>query len=186
MNGTVTVCGLDAAREGNAMRKRVGYVIQNFDFDPYTPFSVEEVMLMARFGRIGCFRRPGREDYDAVDRSLAQMGITDLRKSHIGKLSGGQQQKVLIAHNLAKQPDVVLLDEPFSNLDLATREHVCDVLCRVADTGVTVVIVSHAFDALPSRDVRVVVMRAGTIVLNRVVPPGDVQQTVRSTSEESA
>ena len=103
-----------------------------------------------------------------------------------GKLSGGQQQKVLIAHNLAKQPDVVLLDEPFSNLDLATREHVCDVLCRVADTGVTVVIVSHAFDALPSRDVRVVVMRAGTIVLNRVVPPGDVQQTVRSTSEESA
>ncbi len=184
VSGTVSVCGYDCVREGPRMRKKLGYVIQNFDFDPYVPFTVEEVLLMGRYGLLGILKRPGPEDFAAVDRSLERMGITDLRKSHIGKLSGGQQQKVLIAHNLVKKPDVLLLDEPFSNLDLATREHVCEVLCRVADAGVTVMIVSHAFDALPDRDVRVVVMKAGAIVLNRVVPPNQVQDTVRKTSEE--
>ncbi|MDR0981068.1 MAG: metal ABC transporter ATP-binding protein [Methanocalculaceae archaeon] len=183
VSGTVSVCGFDAVRQGPQMRKKLGYVIQNFDFDPYTPFTVEEVMLMGRYGLLGFCKRPGDEDFAAVDRSLARMEIADLRKNHIGNLSGGQQQKVLIAHNLVKKPDVLLLDEPFSNLDLATREHVCDVLCGIANAGVTVVIVSHAFDALPDRDVRVVVMKDGGIVLNTVIPPDQVQDTVRRTSE---
>ncbi|MDV0443558.1 metal ABC transporter ATP-binding protein [Methanorbis rubei] len=185
ISGSVTVCGLDVMKSGPEMRKKLGYVIQNFDFDPYTPFTVEEVLLIGRYGLLGFFRRPGTEDFAAVDRSLEQMGITDLRKKHIGKLSGGQQQKVLIAHNLTKNPDVLLLDEPFSNLDLATREHVCDILCDVADAGITVVIVSHAFDALPKRDVRVVVMKGGSVVLNKIVPSEQVQETVRQSSEDS-
>ena len=184
VSGSVTVCGLDTVRSGPEMRKKLGYVIQNFDFDPYTPFTVEEVLLMGRYGLLGFCKRPGQEDFATVDQSLERMGITGLRKQHIGKLSGGQQQKVLIAHNLTKNPEVLLLDEPFSNLDLATREHVCGVLCDIADAGVTVVIVSHAFDALPDRDVRVVVMKEGSIVLNKVVPPALVQETVRITSEE--
>lgn len=185
VSGTVTVCGLDAAKQGCAMRKKLGYVIQNFDFDPYTPFTVEEVLLMGRYGLLGIYKQPGEEDFAAVDHSLERMGISDLRKNHIGKLSGGQQQKVLIAHNLTKQPDILLLDEPFSNLDLATRKHVCDVLCGVADAGVTVIIVSHAFDALPKRDIRVVVMKEGAIALNKVTPSGLVQETVRLTSENA-
>jgi len=184
VSGTVSVCGFDAVRQGPQMRKKLGYVIQNFDFDPYTPFTVDEVLLMGRYGLLGFCKHPSTEDFAAVDRSLERMGITGLRKSHIGKLSGGQQQKVLIAHNLVKKPDVLLLDEPFSNLDMATREHVCDVLCGIVDAGVTVVIVSHAFDALPDRDVRVVVMKDGGIVLNKVIPPEQVQNTVRRTSEE--
>ena len=183
VNGSVEICGEDILKKKNQLRKKLGYVIQNFDFDAYTPFTVEEVLIMARFGLLGLFKRPGEEDYAAVDTALSTLGIADLRKSHIGKLSGGQQQKVLIAHNLAKKPEILLLDEPFSNLDLATREHVCDVLCRIADLGVTIIIVSHAFDALPKRDVRVVVMKSGEIVLNKITPPECVQQTVRLTSE---
>ena len=186
VSGTVSVCGFDAVRQGPQMRKKLGYVIQNFDFDPYTPFTVDEVLLMGRYGMLGFCKQPSDEDFAAVDRSIERMGITDLRKSHIGKLSGGQQQKVLIAHNLVKNPDVLLLDEPFSNLDLATREQVCDVLCGIADSGVTIMIVSHAFDALPSRRyVRVVVMKDGGIVLNTVIPPDQVQDTVRRTSENT-
>lgn len=183
VNGTVEICGENVVKRGNHLRKKLGYVIQNFDFDAYTPFTVEEVLLMARFGLLGLFKHPGLADYAAVDDALLTLGITDLRKSHIGKLSGGQQQKVLIAHNIAKKPEVLLLDEPFSNLDLATREHVCDVLCKIADLGVTIIIVSHAFDALPKRDVRVIVMKSGEIVLNEIIPPAFVQQTVRVTSE---
>ena len=184
ISGSVQVCGLDVAKKGHETRKKLGYVIQNFDFDPYTPFTVEEVLLIGRYGLLGFFKRPRKADYDAVDRSLALLGISDLRKNHIGKLSGGQQQKILIAHNLTKEPDVLLLDEPFSNLDLATREHVCDVLCNVANAGITVIIVSHAFDALPKMDVRVIVMKDGTIALNTVVQPNEVQSTVREISEE--
>lgn len=183
VNGTVEVCGYDIKNNETLLRRKLGYVIQNFDFDPYIPFTVDDVMMMSRFGLLGLFKRPKEDDFKAVDDSLQTLGIEDLRQSQIGKLSGGQQQKVLIAHNLAKHPDILLLDEPFSNLDLATREHVCDVLCRIADRGITIVIVSHAFDALPERDVRVIVMKAGEIVLNKVVPPEQVQNTVRITSE---
>ncbi len=183
VNGSVEVCGENILKKGNQLRKKLGYVIQNFDFDAYTPFTVEEVIIMARFGLLGLFKRPGPTDYTAVNDAMLTLGIDDLRKSHIGKLSGGQQQKVLIAHNIAKKPEVLLLDEPFSNLDLATREHVCDVLCKIADQGITIIIVSHAFDALPNRDVRVVVMKAGEIVLNKITQPQFVQQTVRVTSE---
>ena len=183
VNGSVEVCGEDILKKGNQLRKKLGYVIQNFDFDAYTPFTVEEVIIMARFGLLGLFKRPGPADYTAVNDAMLTLGIDDLRKSHIGKLSGGQQQKVLIAHNIAKKPEVLLLDEPFSNLDLATREHVCDVLCKIADQGITIIIVSHAFDALPKRDVRVIVMKSGEIILNKITPPQFVQQTVRVTSE---
>lgn len=186
VSGSVEVCGADILKNEAALRRKLGYVIQNFDFDAYTPFTVDDVMLMARFGLLGVFKRPGTADFAAVDEALQMLGIEDLRRSHIGKLSGGQQQKVLIAHNLAKKPEILLLDEPFSNLDLATREHVCSVLCRIADAGITIIIVSHAFDALPERDVRVVVMKAGRIVLNQIVPPDLVQETVRTTSESDA
>jgi zinc/manganese transport system ATP-binding protein len=184
ISGTAFVGGLDVVHHGSQIRKKLGYAIQNFDFDPYTPFTVEEVLLMGRYGLLGFCKRPGDDDFAAVDQSLTQMGITSLRKNYIGKLSGGQQQKVLIAHNLTKKPEVLLLDEPFSNLDLTTREHVCSVLCRIADSGVTIVMVSHAFDALPSRDVRTVIMKNGKIVLNKVIPPKQVQDTVRHTSED--
>jgi zinc/manganese transport system ATP-binding protein len=184
VSGTVSVCGFNVVRQGSQMRKKIGYVVQNFNFDPYTPFTVDEVLLMGRYGLLGFCKQPSVEDFAAVDQSLARVGIINLRKNHIGKLSGGQQQKVMIAHNLVKRPDVLLLDEPFSNLDLATREHVCDMLCEIADAGVTVVIVSHAFDALPTRDVRVVVMRDGGIVLNEIIPPEQVQDAVRRTSED--
>lgn len=185
IRGSAQVCGFDVTKKGHEVRKKLGYVIQNFDFDPYTPFTVEEVMLIGRYGLLGVLKRPNGVDHKAVEASLETLGIENLRKNHIGKLSGGQQQKVLIAHNLTKQPDVLLLDEPFSNLDLATREHVCDVLCKIAETGVTVIIVSHAFDALPKCNVRVVVMKDGEIALNEVVHPEKVQETVRSVSEDS-
>jgi len=184
IHGSATVCGLDVTRKGCEVRKKVGYVIQSFDFDPYTPFNVEEVMLISRYGLLGFWKRPNGKDHEAVDLALSMLDIENLRKNHIGKLSGGQQQKVLIAHNLAKNPEVLLLDEPFSNLDLATREHVCEVLCKITDSGVTVVIVSHAFDALPKRDVRAVVMKDGLLVLNEIAHPTEVQGIIKRVSEE--
>ena len=182
VNGTVHVCGLDVVKDGCCARKKIGYVIQNFDFHPYTPFTVEEVVLMGRFGKIGWLKRHTSRDLEKVASAISQLGLTSMQKNQIGKLSGGQQQKVLIAQNLAKEPEILLLDEPFSNLDMITREEVCNLLCKVADAGIPVLIVSHAFDALPDRDIRVVVMQHGEITQNQLSHPSKVEELVRSAS----
>ncbi|WP_332449810.1 metal ABC transporter ATP-binding protein [Methanoculleus sp.] len=179
-HGKATVCGQDVRKNGVQVRCRVGYLLQNFAFDPLTPFTVEEVVLMGRFGRIGLFRKPKEEDYEAVQDALSLLGIEDLATRPIGKLSGGQQQKVLMAQNLARNPEVLLLDEPFSNLDMFAREEINRLLAGLVRDGMTVLIVSHAFDDLPDRPVRVVVMQEGTIVVSRECSPGEVEEVVRN------
>lgn len=178
-HGNALVCGHDVRGNGVQVRCRVGYLLQNFSFDPLTPFTVEEVVMMGRFGTMGLFRKPGKEDHDAVAKALALLEIEDLADRPIGHLSGGQQQKVLLAQNLARNPEILLLDEPFSNLDMFAREAINRLLTRLVIEGITVIIVSHAFDDLPDRPVRVVVMQEGKIALDRQCSPGEVEQVIR-------
>jgi len=178
--GNAVVCGQDVRGDGIHVRCRVGYLLQNFSFNPLTPFTVGEVVLMGRFGMIGLFRKPGIEDHDAVRRALSLLGIEDLATRPIGQLSGGQQQKVLLAQNLARDPDILLLDEPFSNLDMFARESINALLSSLVASGVTVVIVSHAFDDLPDHPVRVVVMHDGRISLDRECYPAEVGRVIRN------
>jgi len=180
-HGTARVCGYDVRGDGYHVRCRVGYLLQNFSFDPLTPFTVEEVVLMGRYGKIGLFRKPGQDDHEAVQDALRLLEIEDLAKRPIGQLSGGQQQKVLLAQSLARNPEILLLDEPFSNLDMFAREAINSLLSRLVARGVTVVIVSHAFDDLPDSSVRVVVMRDGRICLDRECKPAEVAQVIRNT-----
>ncbi|MEM2124669.1 MAG: metal ABC transporter ATP-binding protein [Methanolinea sp.] len=179
-HGKVSVCGHDVSNNGLQVRSRVGYLIQNFSFDPLTPFTVSEVVMMGRYGKIGLFRKPGPEDREAVSRALDMLGISDLADKPIGQLSGGQQQKVLLAQNLARDPEILLLDEPFSNLDIFSREAVNRLLAELAAAGVTIILVSHAFDDLPGRRVRAVVMMDGRIVLDRECDHCSVAQVVRA------
>lgn len=179
-HGKAEVCGHCVRGDGVHVRRRVGYLLQNFSFDPLTPFTVREVVLMGRFGKIGLFRKPRKEDHEAVEKAIRLVGIEDLAGRLIGQLSGGQQQKVLLAQNLARDPEILLLDEPFSNLDMFAREAISDLLSRLVLSGITVIIVSHAFDDLPERTVRVVVMQEGKITLDCECLPADVGQTIRT------
>jgi zinc/manganese transport system ATP-binding protein len=181
-HGSVRVCGIDARQSGHEVRKRVGYVVQSFFFDPFTPFTVEQVVMMGRFGRMGFFRRPQKCDYDVVDRAIRLLGLEDLRNRTIGTLSGGQQQKALIAQNIAKEPEVMLLDEPFSNLDFTTREFVTGVLEALVEKGMPILMVSHAFDDLPDRKIRIAIMNDGKITYDDTCSSGEVEAIVRRTS----
>jgi zinc/manganese transport system ATP-binding protein len=181
-HGRASVCGFDARRQGSQVRSRVGYVLQSFYFDPFTPFTVEQVVMMGRYGKMGFFRRPQKGDREAVDRALGLLGIEDLRNKPIGTLSGGQQQKTLIAHNIAKEPEVLLLDEPFSNLDFQAREFITGILEGMAKSGIPVIMVSHAFDDLPDMDIRILVMNGGRITTDATCPPGEVESVVRKCS----
>ncbi len=179
-HGSARVCGIDVRRAGCEVRKKVGYVIQNFSFDPFTPFTVEQAVMLGRYGRLGMLRRPGKADFDAVERAIRLMGIEDLKNKPIGTLSGGQQQKTLIAQNLAKEPELLLLDEPFSNLDFHAREFVSGILGGLVKKGTPVVIVSHAFDDLPDMDIRMIIMDSGIVKRDVTCAPADVKALVRS------
>jgi zinc/manganese transport system ATP-binding protein len=181
-HGEAKVLDMDVGSSGRDVRKKVGYVIQNFSFDPMTPFSAEEVVLMGRYGLIGPLKKPTDEDLEKASGAMELLGITDIAKTPIGKLSGGQQQKVLLAQCVAKDPEILLLDEPFSNLDLLTREYVSKVLGDLAKKGCTIVIVSHAFDALPDTGIRIIAMNDGRIALDETCDPGEVEDKIRSVS----
>lgn len=178
-HGSATVCGLEVSRYPDEIRKRVGYVIQNFSFDPFTPFTVEQVVMMGRYGCLGLLKRPNRSDYEAVQRAIKLVGIEDLVNKTIGTLSGGQQQKTIIAHNIAKEPEVMMLDEPFSNLDFHAREYLQGVLKDIVKKGIPILMVAHAFDGLPDIPIHLVVMNQGKINFDRTCRAEEVEDIIR-------
>ncbi len=171
--GEVRVFGLEVRRHGSLIRRRIGYIPQEIAFDALTPFLVRDVVLMGRFGRIRLARRPSAVDHQAVERALELVGIAELTHRPIGKLSGGQQQKVMLARALAKEPELLLLDEPFANLDFVAREEISSIIARLhGELELTTLIVLHDLESLPTGCQRVILMRAGRIF--RDGPPAEV------------
>ncbi len=126
---------------------------------------VSDVVLMGRYGKIGLLKPITKNDKTIAKKMMEYLGISDLSKRPIGKLSGGQAQKVMIARSLAKEPDIILMDEPFSNLDFEARREVSEKLTHLHKTkNVTFVIVIHDITSIPKVCNRVIVMDAGKIV----------------------
>ena len=165
--GRVTVLGMDVAREGGRVRSRVGYVLQDFQGDPMDPFLARDVVMMGRAGRIGVLRWPRREDQEAVDRSIAAMGLSQLAGRPVGKLSGGELQRLMLARAMAQGPEVMLLDEPLAHLDVDARASGRAALegWREA-TGATVIEVSHDLGGVPASAGRMLVLEAGRVVMD--------------------
>lgn len=166
-SGRVKVLGFDLATEGREVRKRTGYVIQNFALDPLDPFLCRDVVMMARAARIGTLRFPDEGDWDKVDQALEAVGMTAFAGRPVGKLSGGEFQKVLLARAMAQEPGLLLLDEPFANLDVDARREALRLLERWRkDQDITVVMVSHDISKVPRVCDRIVVIDKGRIVMD--------------------
>jgi ABC-type Mn2+/Zn2+ transport system ATPase subunit len=129
----------------------VAYVPQREDVDWRFPLTVVDVVMMGRYGRLGWLRQPKREDHEAVRQSLEKMGIANLAQRSIGELSGGQQQRVFLARALAQEPHILIMDEPFSGVDVTTREAVLEVLDQLRDQRVTTMISTHDLSLASSR-----------------------------------
>lgn len=127
----------------DAVRRRVVYVPQRGAVDWDFPVTVADVVLMGRYGRLGLFGRPSRQDRRAAAEAMEKIGIADLARRQIGELSGGQQQRVFLARALAQDGELLFMDEPFVGVDAATEEAIVALLREMRDAGRTVVVVNH-------------------------------------------
>jgi manganese/iron transport system ATP-binding protein len=121
----------------------VAYVPQREDVEWRFPVSVEDVVMMGRYRRLGWLKRPSAQDRAIVSSRLEQMGIASLAKRPIGDLSGGQQQRVFLARALAQEPHILLMDEPFTGVDIATQEATLELLTQLKTQQVTILISTH-------------------------------------------
>ena len=140
--GMVKVFGTPVSELGSK-RAKIGYVPQIFNIDLNFPITVFEAVLMGTYGRIGVGRRPKPEDRDAAMAALEKVGIIDLKDRPIKRLSGGQRQRAFIARALANDPDLLILDEPTTGVDVTTTGNLYTLLRELKSEGVTIVLVSH-------------------------------------------
>ena len=129
----------------------IAYVPQREEIDWSFPVTVNDVVMMGRYGRLGWLRRPQAADRDVVARCLDELGIADLAGRPIGELSGGQQQRVFLARALAQEPHVLLLDEPFTGVDVNAKETILGLLARLRERRITVLVSTHDMQTAADR-----------------------------------
>ena len=152
-------------------KEPLAYVPQREEVDWRFPVTVFDVVAMGRYGRGTWLKRLTATDRRAVHDSLAQLDIADLAHRPIGELSGGQQQRVFLARALAQEPHVLLLDEPFTGVDVSTREATLQLLAGLRAQGVTVLVSTHDLDLAANRFDQVVLLNRKLI---HAGPPREV------------
>ncbi|RLK23851.1 manganese/iron transport system ATP-binding protein [Micromonospora sp. M71_S20] len=153
-------------------RSEIGYVPQRHEFTWDFPISVEQAVLTGRTGRLGLLRRPGVADWRAVGEALDRVQLTGLRRRPVGELSGGQRQRVLVARALALAPRILLLDEPFTGLDMPTQELLGDLFTSLAREDRAVLMTTHDLVAAVDSCTRLVLLNGRVVADGQ---PADLQ-----------
>jgi ABC-type Mn2+/Zn2+ transport system ATPase subunit len=159
--GLVTIRSGEILIHGDVLpgdQAAIAYIPQREEVDWRFPVTVFDVVAMGRYGRRGWWRPLSREDRHVVHESLDLLGIGDLQSRPIGQLSGGQQQRVFLARALAQEPHILLLDEPFTGVDVSTREATLELLNGLRSRSVTVLISTHDLDLAAGRFEQVVLL----------------------------
>jgi polar amino acid transport system ATP-binding protein len=160
--GEVTVDGVsvgDPKTRLPELRARIGMVFQNFELFPHLT-ALRNVTV----GPMTVLKLSAPEAESRAQALLRKVGLADKAAQHPAALSGGQQQRVAIARALAMEPDVMLFDEPTSALDPETIGEVLSVMKRLADEGMTMIVVTHEMDFAKRVADWVVVFEAGRII----------------------
>lgn len=145
--GEISVLGMPVKQ---ALSKNVvAYVPQAEEVDWSFPVLVEDVVMMGRYGHMGFFRRPSQKDRTAVMDALTRVGMENFRLRQIGELSGGQRKRVFLARALAQDGKVILLDEPFTGVDVQTEEAIIKLLREMRDEGRVMLVSTHNLGSVP-------------------------------------
>ena len=137
--GSVRVDG----RALDRTRTRIAYVPQarevNWDF----PLSARDLVMMGRSRDLGWFGWPSGADEQAVARALERLGLAGMGERHISQFSGGQQQRLFLARAVVQSPEIVLLDEPMTGLDVTTRDTIHGLIAEFVEAGAAVILATH-------------------------------------------
>jgi manganese/iron transport system ATP-binding protein len=167
--GTIRVAGM-TPREAQK-RNIIAYVPQSEEVDWNFPVLVEDVVMMGRYGHMGFLRRPSAEDRRKVDEALAKVGMSDFRYRQIGELSGGQRKRVFLARALAQEGLIILLDEPFTGVDVKTEAAIIELLRELKADGHLMLVSTHNLGSVPDFCDQVV------LLLHTVVAAGPTAST---------
>ena len=140
----------------------VAYVPQNEEIDWDFPVLVKDVVMMGRYGHMGFLKIPKDNDYEIVKDSLKKVGMLELENRQISELSGGQRKRVFLARALAQQSEIILMDEPFTGIDVNTEEEIMELLREMKAEGKVMLISTHNLGSVPEFCDR-------TILLNKTV-----------------
>ncbi len=158
------------------LRRYIGYIPQQAEYNAELPFTVREVVAMGRASIRGMLRRLNRHDYKLVDEWIERLGLGEQVVQTFASLSGGEQQKVIIARAMVQQPTILMLDEPGSSLDFNWKFELSRIVETLfQETHTTVVMVSHETNLLPPVCQRVVLLHRG-----RVLADGDADEVLNS------
>jgi manganese/iron transport system ATP-binding protein len=176
--GRITILGEPAA---DALKRNVvAYVPQAEEVDWSFPVLVEDVVMMGRYGHMNMLRIPRASDHEAVEAALRRVGMSDFRKRQIGELSGGQKKRVFLARALAQDGHVILLDEPFTGVDVKTEEAIVRLLQALRDEGRVMLVSTHNLGSVPEFCDRTV------LVKNTVLAYGPTDTTFTQENLEKA
>ncbi len=156
-SGTVTVGGHDHARDFRAARELIGLVPQEINLEPF-----ETVMNSVRFSR-GLFGKP--RDDARIEEILKLLSLHDKKDNRIMTLSGGMKRRVLIAKALCHDPRILFLDEPTAGVDVELRKEMWEVVARLKETGVTIILTTHYIEEAEAMADRIGVISGGEILL---------------------
>ncbi|NJL55943.1 metal ABC transporter ATP-binding protein [bacterium] len=158
--GRIRIGGLPVQKAQK--RQLMAYVPQSDEVDWNFPVSVFDVVMMGRYGYMNLLRIPQAKDRRLVMESLDRVGMTEFRDRQIGELSGGQRKRAFLARALAQEGKVILLDEPFTGVDVKTEKRIVDLLIQLRQEGHTILVSTHDLGSISTFCDRV-------ILLNRTV-----------------
>ncbi len=136
----------------------IAYVPQRSQVDWDFPVNVTDVVMMGRVGKMGLFRQPSSRDREIVQQALGVVNMVPLAKRQIRELSGGQQQRMFIARALAQEAELILMDEPFTGLDVSSQEDMFRILNQLRRRSVTVMVAMHDLKVAAERFDRVMLL----------------------------
>ena len=128
--------------------KNIAYVPQTGSVDWDFPATVEDIVLMGRYGHVGWIKRVSKKDKQIADSMIEKVGMTDFKDRQISQLSGGQQQRVFLARALTQEADIYILDEPLKGVDAKTETILMNLLRELANQNKTVLVVHHDLNSL--------------------------------------
>ena len=167
--GQIRIGGISVQK---AQKKQLmAYVPQSDEVDWNFPVSVFDVVMMGRYGYMNLLRIPSAKDRRLVMESLSRVGMIDFRDHQIGELSGGQKKRAFLARALAQEGKVILLDEPFTGVDVKTEKRIIDLLIQLRSEGHTILVSTHDLASISTFCDR-------TILLNQtILAAGTTEET---------